>query len=66
MDPQDRPQRERLKLIGLVLLPLLLGAGQARCSYMSGDDDEEDDDAEDAEDDEGDGKDARGGAADPA
>jgi hypothetical protein len=57
MDPQDRPQRARLKLIGLLLLPLLLGAGQARCTYMSGDDDEDDED---------DGEAARGAMADPA
>lgn len=53
-DPADfdaRPQRARLKLIALVLLPLLLGGGQARCSFMSGEDEEDDDEKdEDKED----------------
>ena len=48
MEGDERPQRSRLKLIGLMLLPLLLGAGQARCSFTSGED--EDDDEEDGED----------------
>jgi hypothetical protein len=49
-DPVDfdaGPQRARLKLIALVLLPLLLGGGQARCSFMSGEDEDDDDDEKD-------------------
>lgn len=52
-DPMDfdaRPQRARLKLIALMLLPLLLGGGQARCTFMSGEDEDDDEKDEDEED----------------
>jgi hypothetical protein len=47
MEGDERPQRSRLKLIGVMLLPLLLGAGQARCTFMSGEDEDEEEDEED-------------------
>ena len=50
MDCGERPQRSRLKLIALMLLPLLLGGGQARCTFVSGEDEEDDEKDEDKED----------------
>ncbi|MDF2763805.1 MAG: hypothetical protein K0S81_799 [Rhodospirillales bacterium] len=53
MADDDRPQRSRLKLLALLAFPVLLGGGRARCSFMTGDeeDDEEDRDENDDEDD---------------
>jgi hypothetical protein len=44
------PQRFRLKVLALLACALLLGGGQARCSFVSGDDeeDEEDENGEDS------------------
>ncbi len=42
----EAPERSRLKLLALILLPVLLGGGQAQCTFMSGDADDEEDDEE--------------------
>jgi hypothetical protein len=44
------PQRSRLRLLALIACALLLGGGQARCSFMSGEDEDEDEDDENGED----------------
>ena len=41
------PQRSRLRLLGLIACALLLGGGQARCTFMSGEDEDEDEEEED-------------------
>lgn len=41
----EPPERSRLKLLALILLPILLSAAQAQCSFMSGDDDDKEDGA---------------------
>ena len=51
----DHPQRSRLKLIALLLLPRPLAGGQARCTFVSGEDEEEEDDEDEGEDEEGSG-----------
>ena len=51
----DHPQRSRLKLIALLLRPLPLAGGQARCTFVSGEDEEEEDDEDEGEDEEGSG-----------
>ncbi|MCI0431860.1 MAG: hypothetical protein L0210_15125 [Rhodospirillales bacterium] len=44
----EAPERSRLRLLALVLLPVLLGGGQAQCTFMSGDADDEEEDEEEA------------------
>lgn len=46
-DCDEAPERSRLKLLAFILLPVLLGGGQAQCTFMSGDadDDEKDEEA---------------------
>lgn len=56
MAPDDRPQRSRLKLLALLAFPVLLGGGRARCSFMTGDE-EDDEDDEDDKDENGDAED---------
>jgi len=47
MAGDDRPQRSRLKLLSLRAFPVLLGGARARCSFMTGDDEEDKDDNDD-------------------
>ena len=51
MAPDDRPQRSRLKLLALLAFPVLLGGGRARCSFMTGDEEDDEDDKDENGDD---------------
>ena len=47
-DCDEAPERSRLKLLAFILLPVLLGGGQAQCTFMSGDADDDEKDEETA------------------
>ena len=52
-EARESPQRSRLRLLALLALPLLLGGGEAQCSFVSGEDrheEDEDDDGDDEDD----------------
>ena len=54
-DPEAResPQRSRLLLLAMLALPLLLGGGEAQCSFVSGEDRHEEDEDDDGDEDDG-------------